>query len=147
MDFETFYPPDRVGMTAWVQEQPEDSSLVQEYLQDKPLSRARITSGDGEVETLRSGGASIEVSVNSPSGATVQFYVYYFPAWQVWVDGEPVAARPEGPHGLLTADVPAGEHRVLLRFTDTPWGRWGMAVSGLSLLVVVVLLLPSLRRR
>ena len=140
IDFETFYPPDRVGMTAWVEEQPQDSPLVQEYLDGKPLTRAHIIAGDGEVRTLRSGGDSIEVDVNSPSGATVQFYVYYFPAWQVLVDGQVVPARSEGPHALLTIDVPPGEHHLLLRYTDTPWGWWGKVISVLALLVTLVLL-------
>ena len=139
MDFETFYPPDRVGMTAWVQEQPQDSPLVQEYLDDKPLTRAHILVGHGEVRTLRSGGASIEAEVNSPSGATVQFYVYYFPAWQVLMDGQVMPARSEGPHALLTLDVPPGEHHLLLRYTDTPWGWWGKVISVLALLVTVAL--------
>lgn len=129
IDFETFYPPDRVGMTGWVQQQPRTSPLVQEYLDDAPLTRARVLSGDGEVRTLRSGGASIEAQVSSPTGAIVQFYVYYFPAWQVFLDGQPIAARPEGPHALLTVDVPPGEHHLLLRYTDTFWGRWGAIIS------------------
>ena len=88
---------------------------------------------------MRSGGASIEAEVNSPSGAIVQFYVYYFPAWQVLVDGQDMPARSEGPHALLTLDVPPGEHHLLLRYTDTPWGWWGKVISVLALLVTVAL--------
>jgi len=141
IDFETFYPPDRVGMTGWVQEQPHSSPLVEEYLNDKPLTRARLLAGDGDVRTLRSGGASVEVQVDSPTGATVQFYVYYFPAWQVFVDGEPTAARPEGPHALLTVEVPPGSHHLLVRYTDTFWGRWGKFISLLAIVGAAALLI------
>jgi len=139
IEFETFYPPDRVGMTGWVQEQPHTSPLVREYLEDKPLTRARLLSGAGQVQTLRSGGASVEAKVDSPTGATVQFYVYYFPAWQVFVDGQPTVARPEGPHALLTIDVPPGEHHVLVRYTDTFWGRWGKIVSLLAAVLTTLM--------
>jgi hypothetical protein len=46
----------------------------------------------------------------------------------VYVDGERLpdsALRPEGKHGLLTVDVPPGEHHVLLR-----WGDTGMRLAG-----------------
>ena len=137
IDFETFYPPDRVGMTAWVQQQPKTSPLVAEYLADRPLTRASLLSGDGDVETQRSGGASIDAVVRSPSGATVQFNVYYFPGWEARIDGATVPIRPEGPNGLLALDVPAGDHRLALRYTDTPLGQLGIIISIAALAVTI----------
>ncbi len=147
VDFETFYPPDRVGTTGWVQKQPTTSPLVAEYLADKPLTRAHLLSGNGEVKTTRSAGRSIEATVDTPSGATVQFYVYYFPGWEARVDGQPVAFRPEGPQALLTFDVPAGEHHLQLRFVDTPMGQWGKIVSLAALVVTAVMAIVGRRRR
>lgn len=149
IDFETFYPPDRVGMTGWVQQQPHTSPLVKEYLADRPLTRAHFLSGDGEVRTLRSGGASVEVQVSSPAGGTVQFYVYYFPAWQVYVDGQRTEARPEGPHALLAIDVAPGEHCVVVRYADTFWGHWGkiIALMGAAITVVLVAAESLVKRR
>jgi hypothetical protein len=139
VDFETFYPPDRVGMTAWVQQQPTSSPLVAEYLADQPLSRAHFLSGSGDVQTTRSSGRTIEATVRTPASAAVQFYVYYFPGWEVRVDGQPVASRPDGPQALLTVDVPEGEHHVLVRFIDTPMGQWGKIVSLAALIVTALM--------
>jgi hypothetical protein len=146
VDFETFYPPDRVGTTAWVQKQPTTSPLVAEYLADRPLTRAHLLSGAGEVHTTLSAGRSIEAAVNTPAGATAQFYVYYFPGWEARIDGQPVAIRPEGPQALLTLDVPAGDHRLLLRFIDTPMGQWGQIVSLASLVATAALAVLGRRR-
>ena len=146
IDFETFYPPDRVGMTAWVQQQPTTSPLVAEYLANQPLTRARLLSGDGEVRTTRSSGRTIEATVRTPAGSTVQFYVYYFPGWEARVDGQPVASRPEGPQALLTVDVPGGEHHVLVRFIDTPMGQRGMIVSLAALIVTALMGAAGWRR-
>ena len=137
VDFETFYPPDRVGMTAWVQQQPKTSPLVAEYLADQPLTRVRLLSSDGEAQTQRSGGASIDAAVRSTSGAAVQFNVYYFPGWEARVDGQVAPVRPEGPSALLTLDVPAGEHQLTLRFTDTPLGQLGIIISVMALVVTI----------
>ena len=137
IDFETFYPPDRVGMTAWVQQQPKTSPLAAEYLADQPLSRVRLLSGNGEAETRRSGGASIDAAVRSTSGAAVQFNVYYFPGWEARVDSQLVPVRPEGASALLTLDVPAGEHQLTVRFTDTPLGQLGLIISVVALVVTM----------
>ena len=132
-------------MTAWVQEQPEDSPLVREYLADEPLTRAHLLTGEGSARTVRSGGSSIEVDVDSTTAATLQFYVYYFPAWQAQVDGQPVPIRPDGPHALIAIDLPAGAHHVTLQYADTMWGGLGRIVSLAGLACVVVLLV--LKRR
>lgn len=147
IDFETFYPPDRVGMTGWAQQQPRSSPLVKQYLADEPLTRAIALAGNGEVQTLRSGGRSVETRISSDAGCTVQFYVYYFPGWDVYLDGEPVPGRPDGPHGLLTVDVPPGEHRLTIRFGDTPMGSLGKIVSLVALGGCLALLVLGSRPR
>jgi uncharacterized membrane protein len=135
IDFESFYPPDRVGMTIWAQKQPQDTPLVEQYLAEKPLVKAISLTEGVEVETVRHGAASEEVLVNSPSDAEVQFLTYYFPGWKASVDGHEVGIYPSGPYGLITMKVPAGEHNVLIRFGDTPVRLLGALVSVASLLL------------
>jgi hypothetical protein len=133
IDFETFHPPDRVGMTIWVREQPQDSPLVAQYLAGEPLQKVRLLRGQGEARTIEHGAARERAFVRAEGQATVQFLTYYFPGWRAWVDGEEVPIRPEGPHGLITLDVPPGEHEIVLRFGDTPPRQAGLALSGVSL--------------
>jgi hypothetical protein len=45
------------------------------------------------------------------------------------VDGQPVAHRPEPPYGLISVDVPAGEHDLVLRMGSTPSRLVGGLVS------------------
>ena len=133
IDFETFHPPDRVGMTIWVREQPQDSPLVAQYLAGEPLQKVCLLRGQGEARTIEHGAARERAFVRAEGQATVQFLTYYFPGWRAWVDGEEVPIRPEGPHGLITLDVPPGEHEIVLRFGDTPPRQAGLALSGVSL--------------
>jgi hypothetical protein len=126
--------------------QPEDAPLVAQYLAGEPLTKAHILQGRGEVQTLRHGGASEELLVTSSGTMRLQFYTYWFPGWEVRVDGELVESWPEGPNGLITFDVPAGEHGVELRMTEnTVPRRVGGILSGLSLLVTMALLLGQRR--
>jgi hypothetical protein len=140
IDFETFYPPDRVGMTRWVEEQPQDTPLVADYLALRPLQKVRILEGNGEAETIEAGAHQVSARVRGDGPLTVQFLTYYFPGWQGFVDGVQVAVRPEGPQGLIALDVPAGEHEVRLIFGSTPARSAGLGVSLVSLLIWIGLL-------
>jgi hypothetical protein len=69
---------------------------------------------------------------------------FYFPAWTVLVDGAVVPAAPQGPLGLLSAPLAAGEHQVTIAWRATPavwsgravsalgWALVGLALAGLS---------------
>jgi hypothetical protein len=140
IDFETVYPPDRVGMTIWATEQPHDSPLVEQYLAGKSLVKAVALSEAADVEMLRHGAASEEVRVSSPAGTELQFYTYYFPGWRGYVDALEVDVYPSGPRGLITLRVPPGEHQVAIRFGDTPVRLAGTALSVVSLVAAVLIL-------
>ncbi len=140
---------DMIGMTAWTQEKPRTSPLVDQYLAGKPLIKAHILRAEpqdealreeGSVEMVRHGGGSEEVVVRAPQDVTVQFYTYYYPGWRGYVDGKETAIRPEETLGLIALDVPAGEHRVVIRFGDIPVRVAGKMLSVLGVLMVTLLL-------
>ena len=127
---------DRVGMVSVTQEQPKTSPLEQQYLKGEPLSAAGIVTGQGTVETLHRGGASSQVKVVAAEPVTLQFYTYDYPGWQVTLNGHPLPHRPEPPYGLITVDVPAGDHTLLLGMGSTPPRTLGAIISGLALLAI-----------
>jgi len=149
IEFELTYT-DMRGMTKWTKEFPTDSPLVEQYLAKIPLVTAEALAPDANIEMIRTGGASDELWVRSPEGTALRFYTYYFPGWRVYVDGTRLpdeALRPEGPYGLLTIDVPPGEHHVLLRWGDTPLRLTGkiLTLACLVLVLALVLAVPRMR--
>jgi len=148
LKFEREYP-DMVGMTAWTKELPSDSPLVGQYLAGGPLVTAEPLAPGASVEMIRAGGASDELWVRSEGGTALRFYTYYFPGWRVYVDGERLPdseVRPETAYGLLTVDVPSGEHRVLLRWGDTPVRMAGKAITAACILLALALAVIKPRR-
>jgi hypothetical protein len=145
LDFELAHP-DMVSMVAYTQEQPRSTPLVAQYLAGEPLVKAHALTEGATVEMVRHGGGSEEIIVRSSQEATIQFYTYYFPGWRGYVDGQEVPIRPEKPYGLITLDVPAGEHQVKIRFGDTPIRVVGKAISLLSFGFSLFLLRDDLRR-
>jgi hypothetical protein len=145
LDFELAHP-DMVCMVAYTQEQPRSTPLVAQYLASEPLMKAHALTDGATVEMVRHGGGSEEIIVRSSQEATVQFYTYYFPGWRGYVDGQEVPIRPEEPYGLITLEVPAGEHQVKIRFGDTPIRVVGKVISLLSFGASLVLLRDDLKR-
>ncbi len=74
-----------------------------------------------------------------PRPATLRFDLILFPGWQVDVDGRPVAVRPSPGQGLLLADVPAGQHILVLEFVDTPVRQAGWTIAAVSLGILLAL--------
>ncbi len=132
---------DRVGMVSVSDEQPQSSPMEAQYLQGEPLTTARLITGPGTVEMIHHGGSSDELRVTNPEPATVQFYTYDYPGWQVYLDGQAISHRYEPPHGLITVDVPAGKHTLLLQMGSTPPRSIGFISSTLALLTILALFL------
>jgi hypothetical protein len=149
IDFEL--ETDMRGMTAWTRELPTTSPLVEQYRRGGDLVTAEVLAPGATLDMIRAGGASDEVRVSSPDGTALRFYTYYFPGWRVYLDGERLpdaALRPETVYGLLTVDVPPGEHHVLLRWGDTPVRLTGKILTLVSLALALVLAaLPHPLRR
>ncbi len=70
---------------------------------------------------------------------TLRFHRFYYPAWQVVVDGHRVPSYPDGDMGLLAFDLGAGAHRVEVRFPATPAVQLGWLCSGMALLSLSLL--------
>jgi hypothetical protein len=148
MEFELAYP-DMRGSTSWAQRQPadEDSPLLSEYLAGKPLQRAAIASGSGEILEQGSRAASAHARVRADSQVRLRFYTYYFPGWRATVDGQAVEVTPDPPNGLIGLTLPPGEHDVRLRFGPTPVRILGAALAIAALLAVIGLLCADRERR
>ncbi len=68
------------------------------------------------------------------------FHTFYYPAWEVRVDGQPVPSRPLTSLGLLAAQVPGGKHTFFLRWKATPAVQAGRVLSALGWLVIFLFL-------
>jgi hypothetical protein len=148
--------PDMLGYTAWVQEPFQSSPMSKDYADagyeephgvNQSLERLAILQGAGRVVRQESRGSSFGGVVQLDQPAVVRIHLYYFPGWQVTVDGVVVHHRPSGPQGLIEVDVPAGEHHLMARMGPTPPRRWGAAISWLTILLLLGLVAWSQLRQ
>lgn len=107
-----------------------------------PAPQAGDTRGSARVvsETFH----QIEVAVTAPRPMVLVMADIYYPGWKVTIGGAP-ATLLRADHALRAVAVPAGEHRVRLRFQDGSFVR-GRVISLLSAGVVVLGLLGTIWR-
>lgn len=149
--------PDMIAYTTWVQEKSfTESPMSAEYASPTyvenqgyttSLTRLVIIRGVGEVQQNYSFGSSFGGVVRMARPGTVRIHLYYFPGWQVTVDGQPALYQIAGPYGLLAVDLPAGIHRIDARMGWTPVRLVGAGISGALLFVVLLLFGWPLRRQ
>lgn len=127
----------------WVQERPGDELLPlyeaaakDDYL--IPRLDPETLPEDARVLAAEYGLTTAQLTLETPTPFRARFRWYYFPGWQATLDGAPVAVAPDGPHGLLAVEVPAGQHTLEVRFGETPLRRAANAISIISVGLLMV---------
>lgn len=87
------------------------------------------------------------LQVSATQSTTMYLHAFYFPDWQVRIDGAPVSSAPSTALGLLTFDVPPGDHRVEILLVDTPPRQSAQILFGIGMALLVMLVIVLARRR
>ena len=87
----------------------------------------------------------LEIHTTAPAFAVFQLMDY--PAWQVEVNGAPIADRPHRDDGLLTIPLQAGRSVISIRYAATRDVDLGRGLSALALCVTIMLFIQTKRRR
>jgi uncharacterized membrane protein YfhO len=87
----------------------------------------------------------IELKANAPAAAMITISQSHYAPWKAYVDGAP-AKLWRANHAFQAVEVPAGEHRVRLRYEDRMF-KIGALISGIALLAILIgVALPQGRR-
>ncbi len=76
----------------------------------------------------------------APKKFLLRLYLFHFPGWKAYVDGQEVPIKIANPEGFITVWVPEGEHRVMVRFEDTPPRRCGWIIAGVGGVILLLAL-------
>lgn len=150
--------PDMIAYTEWVLEKPFTESPMSadyespDYWEDHgyttALTRFSVVQGVATVLSNESWGSYFRGRIQVERQATIRVNLYYFPGWQVTVDGNPVLYRVSEARGLMEVDLAPGEHLVEVRMGSTLIRQIGGAISGITLFPILILLSwPTQRRR
>jgi len=92
-----------------------------------------------QVHSAQVSSAAWDLDLSASQPQTVTLHLLYYPRWQATLDGQPVSVSPEPARGLAQVQIPAGQHRLALRYGSTPAERAGLLVSGLTALGLLAL--------
>jgi hypothetical protein len=100
---------------------------------------AKVLSGGAEIRRPDRTPLYWSSPVSAPVASTIEMQTAWFPGWEVRVDGQPVSAGPGTPSGLITFQVPKGEHLVEVRYGRTASEKAAAGISIASLIVAMAL--------
>jgi hypothetical protein len=106
------------------------------------MPEAAFTEGTGEVRTILRQSSRRDLEIVTPTGGLIVLRSFWFPGWTATLDGQPVALAPSPRLGLASFRVPAGTHRVVLRFGATPVRRLAWIAGLVAAAAVIGLALP-----
>ncbi|HEV2880257.1 MAG TPA: 6-pyruvoyl-tetrahydropterin synthase-related protein [Pyrinomonadaceae bacterium] len=93
--------------------------------------------GEGEIAVERWTPGEIELRVATAGGVAFDVTQFHYPGWAAYLDGRRHPLEPSRPDGLLHLEVPAGEHRIILRLRHTAAVDAGILISTASVLLLV----------
>ncbi|MCO6452666.1 MAG: hypothetical protein J5I90_17930 [Caldilineales bacterium] len=96
-----------------------------------------------EVTLTSVGPDRIEFAAANTEPWPLRYHAFYFPGWQVRVDGRPVPTVASGDMGLVTAEIPAGEHTIRIAFESTRTRTIAAVISLLSTVILLFLAWPG----
>ncbi|MFZ5845206.1 MAG: hypothetical protein ACOY0S_01935 [Patescibacteria group bacterium] len=103
---------------------------------ERPRERVEIISGKTRLISSEMKPLEYNLLFSSELESKIRLHTAYYPGWTVRLDGR-ITDIEFAANGLISFAVPAGEHRVWVRFEETPLRQWANIVSLISLLWLI----------
>lgn len=110
----------------------------------RPATKFEFLKGHGVIVPTTSSTQRLEADIITEDTSTVQINTIYYPGWGITIDGIRVPVRFENPRGVMQIEVPAGNHRLIGEFRETP-GRF--VADALSVVSGIVVFIFAMRYR
>ncbi len=128
--------PKTVSEQRWALGRPREGAVEGPAMQPAPV-----------VALTRLGYAALTAQVETAAPMQLRLHQFHLPGWNATVDGQPAATYPTDELGLVTVDVPAGTHEVVVRFGATPARTAGLLLSLASAAIWIALAFRRTRSR
>jgi len=135
---------DPCSSTTWAAEYlPKWTSVCLPKPTKKAVPLVASTTLETKIDSVSesSFGRTISFKVITRNGSQVLIRRYYFPGWNVFVDGKKVGSRPFGKEGLIEVNVPSGTHTVMVLWQGTLVENLSNWISFASFFALLIFLL------
>lgn len=118
---------------------------------DYPIKKNKIEiiSGQGKLLSENVSNSYRNYSILASTQLTVVDYTFYFPGWHVYIDGKnsPIEFQNPNFRGVITYQVPPGQHQVKLTFQDTKVRRFGKIISLVTFIALTIFFFLTYNKR
>ena len=128
--------PKAVSEQRWALGRPREGAVDGPAMQPAPV-----------VSLTRLGYAALTAQVETAAPLPLRLHQFHLPGWNATVSGQPAPTYPSGELGLVTVDVPAGTHEVVISFGATPARTAGLLLSLAAAAVWIALAFVRTRSR
>lgn len=99
-----------------------------------------IIEGQGQLNEIIIKNGVREYQITAKSNVKMADYTFYFPGWKVYIDGKQIPIQFQDPkyRGVITYEIPQGEHHINLQFEPTKIRIVGYIISILSIILVLI---------
>ncbi|RMH01573.1 MAG: hypothetical protein D6706_01630 [Chloroflexi bacterium] len=114
-----------------------NEAVVAGFYEGRPLDRVNRVTLPPETEVIGEELRPLHYryTISAPKKFPLRLFLFDFPGWHVFLDGQPAQTELGRPEGFIVVKVPAGTHTVDVIFLDTPARMVAEAISFVSLLV------------
>jgi uncharacterized membrane protein len=117
---------------------------VQQISRKAPAEKMQVWAGEAVVADEGGKPLNRKFNVHAKAPSVLCFHSYYFPGWEVFVDGVQTEIHPENIFGLIAFAVLPGDHNVMVHFGTPPLRR---AAEGVSLAMLAILFMGLMFRK
>lgn len=105
--------------------------------------KGEIIAGEGKIIEREEKNSERLYTVTSDKGVRMVDNTFYFPGWNVYIDGTKTNIQFQDPEyrGVITYDVPPGEHKIEMKFEDTKLRLLSKIISIISVGVFILLVI------
>lgn len=94
-----------------------------------PVDRLIVVSGQVRVLESRLSGSESSWLIEAATPAQLRVATFYYPGWQLTVDGQPRLLTMNNPYGLIDLSIGSGIHRLEMTFELTVLRQWALWLS------------------
>ncbi len=131
------------------------TTVADEYLprwvRERPKSRAakklEFIEGKGVVNLQSISTRRIEAAIEATEQSILRMNTIYYPGWGAELNGFPAPISYRNPKGAITIGVPAGSHRLIVEFRETPLRLLADVLSAVSMIIAFSLAGVELKKR
>lgn len=111
---------------------------VRKISTDTDHKRVSVISGTAVFDVAEWNAERRIINVKGASDALMRIATFYYPGWEATIGGKKTPIKIEQETGAMLIEIPAGKHKLIIQFRDTPLRYYAKLISLFSFCVILV---------